>query len=86
MERKFKPETHFSHAYEAWVGEKWQWSVDGVRNCPMESGDPEVVAFYMGFNFAKKGQVKTKNLKKEIEKLKSEFKERVKHLESVIRL
>ena len=86
MDGKFKPETHFSHAYEAWTGVRWQWTVDGSHNCPMESGDPEIVAFYMGFNFAKKGQVKTKNLKKEIERLKSEFREKVNRLEAVMKL
>ena len=85
-ESKFKPETHFSHAYEAWTGERWNWNVNGKRNDPIESGDPEIVAFYMGFNFAKKGQVKTKNLKFQIERLKKEFNEKLKTLEKVIKL
>jgi len=71
---RFKPNTHFSHAYEAWTGYRWDWEIDGKRNDPMDSEDPQVVAFYIGFNFAKRGQEPIKNIKKDFNNILNEVK------------
>ena len=65
-EKTFKPHTHFSHAFQDWTGSKWDWEIDGKRNDPMDSSDPEIMAFYLGFQYAKRGQVKLKQLENSI--------------------
>lgn len=83
-ERKFKPHTHFSHAYEAWTGKRWQWEIDGKRNDPMDA-DELTRAFYIGFGFAKKGQKTICDIRSEIKDLNIRVKKLNKRLDKYSR-
>ena len=63
--RDFKPlnmqlrEKHvfFHRAYKKWKGREWEWTIDGKENHPLNSEDPEVVAFYKGFAYSRTYQL-----------------------------
>jgi len=74
VKRVLKPHTHFSHAFEDWTGEKWEWNIDGKHNNPMDSSDSEIIAFYIGFNYAKKGQNDALKIKRQLNLVENEMK------------
>lgn len=75
-----KNQKYFNHAFEEWSGKMWEWTINGKPNHPMDSKDKEVIAFYLGFRAAKKGQDAVlgmfrslKSIQKDFDSLKNEL-------------